>query len=127
MKIFIVLFKQIFEKSAFSFWLKWKIASYKYRILSDYLNIRPVDEYIFLPAENTEATAFPVNDDTAYLRSAGIYFNIIDKADPAAWFYADYLFASYVAEMAHHNTPPPCFRFVLWYAAKRIRIPLMYH
>ena len=84
MKIFIVLFKQIFKQSAFSFWLMWKIASYKYRILSDYLNIRPVDENIFLPAENTEATAFAVNDDTAYLRSAGIYFNIIDKAYPAA-------------------------------------------
>jgi hypothetical protein len=108
-----VLFKQIFEKSAFSFWLIRKIASYKYRILSDYLNIRPVDEYIFLPAENTEATAFAVNDDTAYLRIAEIYFNIIDKSDPAARFYADYLFASYVTEMAHHNTPPPCFRFVL--------------
>jgi len=108
-----VLFKQIFKKSAFSFWLIRKIASYKYRILSDYLNIRPVDEYIFLPAENTEATAFPVNDDTAYLRIAGIYFNIIDKSDPAARFYADYLFASDIAEMAHHNTPPPCFRFVL--------------
>jgi hypothetical protein len=108
-----VLFKQIFKKSAFSFWLIRKIASYKYRILSDYLNIRPVDEYIFLPAENAEATAFPVNDDTAYLRSAGIYFNIIDKAYTTARFYADNFFTSYIAEMAHHNASPPCFRYVL--------------
>jgi hypothetical protein len=108
-----VLFKQIFEKSAFSFWLIRKIASYKYRILSDYLNIRPVDEYIFLPAENAEATAFAVNDDTADLRRAGVNLNIIDKAYTTARFYADYLFASYVAEMAHHNASPPCFRYVL--------------
>ena len=108
-----MLFKQIFEKSAFSFWLIRKIASYKYCILSDYLNIRPVDEYIFLPAENTEATAFAVNDDTADLRRAGVNLNIIDKAYTTARFYADNFFASYVAEMAHHNTPPPCFRFVL--------------
>ncbi len=53
------------------------------------------------PAENTEATAFAVNDDTAYLRIVGIYFNIIDKANPAARFYADYLFASYMSLKWH--------------------------
>jgi hypothetical protein len=108
-----VLFKQIFEQTAFSFWLMRKIASYKYRILSDYLNIRPVDEYIFLPAEKTEATAFAVNNDTADLCRAGVDLNIIDKAYTAARFYADNFFTSYIAEMAHHNASPPCFRYVL--------------
>jgi hypothetical protein len=108
-----VLFKQIFDQSAFSFWLMRKIASYKYRILSDYLNIRPVDEYIFLPAEKTEATAFAVNNDTADLCRAGVNLNIIDKAYTTARFYADNFFTSYIAEMAHHNASPPCFRYVL--------------
>ncbi len=84
MKIFIVLFKQIFEQSAFAFWLMWKITAYKYCILSDYLYIGPVDEYIFFSAEKPEATAFAENDDTAYFCRTGIKFHIIDEAYPTA-------------------------------------------
>ena len=91
----------------------WKITADKYRIFTDYLDIRPVDEYVLFSAEQSEATAFPVNDDTAYLRRAGVDLNIIDKAYTTTRFYADNFFTSYITEMAHHNASPPCFRYVL--------------
>lgn len=108
-----MLFKQIFKQSAFSFWLMWKIATDKYRIFADYLDIRPVDEYILFPAEQSETAAFAVNYYTADLRRAGVDLNIIDKAYTTARFYADHFFTSYITEMAHHNASPPCFRYVL--------------
>ena len=80
MKIFIVLFKQIFEQTAFSFWLMRKITADKYRIFTDYLDISPVDEYVLFPAEQTETAAFAVNYDTADLCRAGLDLDIIDKS-----------------------------------------------
>jgi hypothetical protein len=113
MKIFIVLFEQIFKQSAFSFWLMRKITADKYRIFTYYLDISPVYEYVLFPPEQSETAAFAVNNDTADLRRAGVDLNIIDKAYTTARFYADNFFTSYIAEMAHHNASPPCFRYVL--------------
>ena len=91
----------------------WKITADKYRIFTDYLDIRPVDEYVLFSAEQSETAAFAVNYDTAYLRRAGVDLNIIDKAYTTTRFYADNFFTSYITEMAHHNASPPCFRYVL--------------
>lgn len=113
MKIFIVLFEQIFKQSAFSFWLMGKITADKYRIFTYYLDISPVYEYVLFPAEQSETAAFSVNNDTADLRRAGIDLDIIDKPYTTARFYADHFFTSDITEMAHHNTPPPCYRYVL--------------
>ena len=80
-----------------------EITSDKYRILAYYLNIRPIYENIVFSAEKSEKSAFAEYYDTAYLCGRRVKFYIIDKSYSAAGFDADYFFASYIAEMAHHS------------------------
>lgn len=91
----------------------WKITADKYRILTDYLDIRPVYEYVLFPAEQSETAAFAENYNTAYCGCTGVKLDIVDKPYATARFYTDHFFTSDIAEMAYHNKPPPCYRYVL--------------
>ena len=90
----------------------WKITADKYRILTDYLNIRPVYEYVLFPAEQSETAAFAENYNTAYCGCTGVKLDIVDKPYATARFYADHFFTSDIAEMAYHSITalfPVCF------------------
>ena len=76
---------------------------HKYGIVADNLNILPANFYVLISAEKSEKAAFAEYYDTAYLCGRRVKFYIIDKSYSAAGFDADYFFASYIAEMAHHS------------------------